>query len=64
MNRDIETQDYILKQASESNVKFIRLWFTDINGGLKGFAINVEDLNLLTAEKVYSSINENLDLID
>ena len=24
MNRDIETQDYILKQASESNVKFIR----------------------------------------
>jgi len=27
-------------------------------------AINVEDLNLLTAEKVYSSINENLDLID
>ena len=44
MNRDIETQDYILKQASESNVKFIRLWFTDINGGLKGFAINVEDL--------------------
>ena len=44
MNRDMETQDYILKQASESNVKFIRLWFTDITGGLKGFAINVEDL--------------------
>jgi glutamine synthetase len=33
-----------LQQASDNNVKFIRLWFTDILGTLKSFAITVEEL--------------------
>ncbi len=37
---------YVLKQAKESNVKFIRLWFTDILGFLKSFAVTVEELEL------------------
>ena len=44
MNKNSDTKEYILRQASEHNVKFVRLWFCDILGRLKGFAINVEDL--------------------
>src|SRR5215210_3899210 len=34
----------ILQQAEDNNVKFIRLWFTDILGQLKSFAITVGEL--------------------
>ena len=37
-------QEYVLRTARDNDVKFVRLWFTDILGGLKGFAINVDDL--------------------
>ncbi|MBN1532201.1 MAG: glutamine synthetase [Spirochaetes bacterium] len=37
-------KEYILKTAKEKNVKFIRLWFTDILGFLKSFAITIEEL--------------------
>ncbi|MFL2645399.1 MAG: glutamine synthetase family protein [Dehalococcoidia bacterium] len=36
--------EFVLRNARESDVKFIRLWFTDILGNLKGFAITIEDL--------------------
>lgn len=36
--------EYILKSARDHDVQFIRLWFTDILGHLKGFAITVEEL--------------------
>jgi len=39
-----EGKDYVLKTAKERDVKFIRLWFTDILGMLKSFAITVEEL--------------------
>ncbi len=39
-----EAKDYVLKKAEEHDVKFIRLWFTDILGILKSFAITVEEL--------------------
>jgi len=39
-----ENKEYVLKMAKEHDVKFIRLWFTDILGILKGFAITVEEL--------------------
>jgi len=39
-----ESKEYILKTAKEHDVKFIRLWFTDILGILKSFAITVEEL--------------------
>jgi len=39
-----EAKEYVLKMAKEHDVKFIRLWFTDILGVLKSFAITVEEL--------------------
>ena len=33
-----------LRNARENDVRFVRLWFSAILGNLKGFAINVEDL--------------------
>ena len=36
--------EYALKEARDNDVKFIRLWFADILGSLKGFAITVEEL--------------------
>jgi glutamine synthetase len=38
------TKQDILRQAQEGNVKFIRLWFTDILGTLKSFSITVGEL--------------------
>jgi glutamine synthetase len=42
----LETQakQDILTQAEENNVKFIRLWFTDLLGMLKSFSITVGEL--------------------
>ncbi len=37
-------RDFVLRNARENDVQFVRLWFSDILGNLKGFAINVEDL--------------------
>ena len=37
-------REYVLMAAREKDVKFVRLWFTDILGNLKGFAIDVKDL--------------------
>lgn len=39
-----EEIDYVLHSAREADVKFIRLWFTDILGNLKGFATTIEEL--------------------
>jgi glutamine synthetase len=39
-----EAKEYVLKTAKEHDVKFIRIWFTDILGMLKSFAITVEEL--------------------
>ena len=38
-------QEYVLKMAKDNNVKFIRLWFTDILGFLKSFAITPAELS-------------------
>ncbi|MCL0078299.1 glutamine synthetase family protein [Dehalococcoidia bacterium] len=39
-----KSKEYVLRTAKEHDVKFIRLWFTDILGFLKSFAITVEEL--------------------
>ena len=41
---DPSAKQSVLNQARESNVAFIRLWFTDVLGTLKSFAITVEEL--------------------
>jgi len=37
-------REHVLRTVKEHDVKFIRLWFTDILGFLKSFAITVEEL--------------------
>lgn len=42
--KEMKDKGYVLKIAKEANVKFIRLWFTDILGFVKSFDITVEEL--------------------
>lgn len=44
IKRTKEEKEYVLQKAKENNVKFIRMWFTDILGFLKSFAITIEEL--------------------
>ncbi len=37
-------KEYVLKTARENDVRFIRLWFTDILGFLKSFAVTISEL--------------------
>ncbi len=39
-----ESASYVISACRENDVKFVRLWFTDIVGALKSFAITVEEL--------------------
>lgn len=39
-----ESKEHVLRMVKEHNVKFIKMWFTDILGFLKSFAITVEEL--------------------
>ena len=49
LERNSEAVEYALHEARDNDVKFIRLWFTDILGNIKGFAITVDELhNALT----------------
>ena len=41
---DTTEKQQILQQAEDNNVQFVRLWFTDILGQLKSFAITVGEL--------------------
>jgi glutamine synthetase len=47
-----ESHDYVLQQCRQNDVKFIRLWFTDILGSLKSFAITFEELEEALEEGV------------
>ena len=43
-DKKTESKEYVLKMAKENDVRFIRMWFTDILGVLKSFAITVDEL--------------------
>jgi len=43
-------KEYVLKQVKEQNVKFIRLWFTDVLGFLKSFSITPAELETALEE--------------
>jgi glutamine synthetase len=47
-----ENRDHAIKMARDHDVKFVRLWFTDILGFLKSFAIPVEELETALEEGV------------
>ncbi len=41
---DYDTQQHVIQACRDHDVKFIRLWFTDILGMLKSVAITIEEL--------------------
>jgi len=45
-------QEFVLKTVEERNIKFIRLWFTDILGFLKAFDITPADLEEALTEGI------------
>src|SRR5207249_10022389 len=36
--------EYVLRTVEERGIKFVRLWFTDVLGSLKSFAITPQEL--------------------
>ena len=40
-----ETTDDVVRVVADNDVRFIRLWFTDVLGTLKSFSINASDLD-------------------
>ncbi|MBU4313189.1 MAG: glutamine synthetase family protein [Actinobacteria bacterium] len=44
MKNDNEMKEFVLKKAHDNNVRFIKLWFTDVQGILKSFSITIEEL--------------------
>ena len=40
-----KTASDVLEIAKERNVRFVRLWFTDVLGQLKSFSINAQELD-------------------
>lgn len=49
---DLDSQQHVIHACREHDVKFIRLWFTDILGMLKSLAITVDDLEHALADGV------------
>ena len=43
-------KEWVLKECGDRGVEFIRLWFTDILGTMKSFAITIEELEGAMAE--------------
>jgi len=43
----------VLRMAKEKRVKFVRLWFTDILGFLKSFAITIRELEGALGEDLF-----------
>lgn len=52
MMMDLDSQQHVLQACREHDVKFVRLWFTDILGMLKSVAITVEELEHALADGV------------
>jgi len=50
MENNDKMKEYVLKKAHDNDIKFIRLWFTDVQGILKSFALTVEELETALEE--------------
>lgn len=44
--------DYVLRSVEQRDIRFVRLWFADILGRLKNFAISPEDLEVAFEEGI------------
>jgi len=49
MSKEMD-KDYVLKSVEERGTRFVRLWFTDVLGFLKSFAVTDSELESAFAE--------------
>jgi len=52
INMQIKDKEWVLEEVEKKKVEFIHLWFTDILGFLKSFAITVDELETALKEGV------------
>ncbi|MCB1246670.1 MAG: glutamine synthetase, partial [Acidimicrobiia bacterium] len=45
-------QEYVLRTVQERGIRFVRLWFTDVQGFLKSFAITPAELEIALEEGI------------
>ncbi len=46
-------EEYVLRTVEERGVRFIRLWFSDVLGFLKSFAITPAEATIVVTGSVY-----------
>jgi len=44
MAKNDEMKEFVLKKAHDNRVRFVRFWFTDVQGILKSFTITIDEL--------------------
>ncbi len=49
---NLRSKEEVVEFCRENRVKFIRLWFTDVLGSLKSFAIPIEELEMALNEGI------------
>ena len=45
-------QEYVLREVAQKNIRFIRLWFTDVAGVLKSISIDPGELEEAFSEGI------------
>ena len=53
-------QEYVLREVAQKNIRFIRLWFTDVAGVLKSISIDPGELEEAFAEGICSAMSSCL----
>ena len=48
----IDTKEFVARQIEERDIRFLRLWFTDLMGNLKSFAITPSDIDTALDEGI------------
>ncbi len=44
MAKNDEMKEFVLKKAHDNKIRFVRFWFTDVQGILKSFTITIDEL--------------------
>ncbi|MCX6668650.1 MAG: glutamine synthetase [Methanothrix sp.] len=59
MSMQIKTKDEVFEAIDKYNVRFVRIWFTDILGVPKSFAINTNQLDRAFSEGMGLDVSSN-----
>ena len=54
-------QDYVQRRVEERGVRLIRLWFTDVQGQIKSFAISPAELETAFENGMILTVRQSMD---